>query len=334
MSAKVGTINSLSVCKEVSFGVYLDGGDLGEILLPKRYVPEGTGTGSTIDVFVHHDSEDRLIATTDSPKVMVGQCAFLKVQSVARFGAFVDWGLPKDLLVPGNQQNVKMEPDYRYVVYAYIDKRTGRIAGSTKLSLFLSEQGHGFKVGQRVDLLIAARSDLGFKAVINNTHLGLIFHEEVQSPLKFGARMPGYIKRIRKDDLRIDLALDAGRATTRGDLNRSIIDYLKQQGGVSDLTDRASADRINALFGVSKGNFKKALGALYRARQIVIAKDEIKLVRESLNEDQQDQSKNKKKWDKPSQKSDWLKPGREKKTTKAGTKKPAIKKATKKRPRR
>lgn len=319
MSAQVGKVNSLEVLKEVSFGVYLDAGDLGEVLLPKRYLPSGTGAGDKVDVFIHHDSEDRLIATTETPKVMVGQCAFLKVQAIAPFGAFVDWGLPKDLLVPSNQQNVKMEPGYSYAVYAYIDRKTGRIAGSTKLSLFLKEEGTGFRVGQRVDLLIAARSDLGFKAVINNTHLGLIFHEEVQTPLKFGARMAGYIKRIRNDDLRIDLALDAGRATTRKDLNKLILGYLEQHGGESDLTDKADAGRINELFGVSKGNYKKALGALYREQKITITRDRITLVESGADSRHPAKTARKKKPDKVIR------------TTKAGgkptTPKPTVKKS-------
>lgn len=278
MVTKVGTINSLEVLKEVSFGIFLDAGDLGEILMPKRYVPEGTSVGDRIDAFIHHDSEDRLIATTETPKVMVGQCAFLKVQATVPFGAFVNWGLPKDLLVPTNQQAVKMEEGYSYVVHAYLDGKTGRIAGSSKLSLFLKEDGSGFRVGEQVDLLIAARSDLGFKAVINDTHLGLIFHEEVKEPLKFGARMKGYIKQVRKDDNRIDLALDAGRATTRKDLNQLILDNLKKNGGVSNLSDKADADLINQTFGVSKGNYKKALGALYKQKLITIAPGEIRLI--------------------------------------------------------
>lgn len=276
--AKVGTLNSLEVLKPVSFGVYLDGGDLGEILLPKRYLPADTEPGQKLDVFIYHDSEDRLIATTEKPKVMVGQCAYLKVLGLAPFGAFVDWGLPKDLLVPTNQQAIKMEEGYSYVVYAYLDRKTGRIAGSTKLSLYLQEDGGGFRVGQAVDLMIVSRSDLGFKAVVNGTHLGLIFHEETKTPLKFGATMPGYIKKVRQEDGRIDLALDAGRATTRSDLNKQILDYLAANDGESTITDKSDPDLISEQFGVSKGNYKKALGALYKQKQITISRDRVKLV--------------------------------------------------------
>ena len=275
---EIGILNSLEVLKEVDFGIYLDGGDEGEILMPARYVPNGTEVGQRINAFIYRDSEDRLIATTEKPKVMVGQCAYLKVKSVDKVGAFLDWGLPKDLLVPYNQQSVRMQQGYSYVVYAYLDGRTGRIAASSKLNHFLNEAGDGYKVGQEVAILIVSRSDLGYKAVIDGTHLGLIFHAEATRPLKFGQKMKGYIKQIRQGDKRIDLALEAGRALTRKDLNRQILEYLRANKGVSRITDKSPPDQILQQFGVSKGNYKKALGALYKEKKILIEPDRVTLV--------------------------------------------------------
>ena len=275
---EIGNLNSLEVLKEVDFGVYLDGGDEGEILMPARYVPKGTKVGQQLSAFIYLDSEDRLIATTEKPKIMVGQCAYLKVKSVDKVGAFLDWGLPKDLLVPFNQQSVRMQQGYSYVVYAYVDSKTNRIAASTKLNHFLNEAGDGYRVGQEVALMIVSRSDLGYKAVINGTHLGLIFHAEATRPLKFGQKLKGYIKQIRAGDRRINLALEEGRALTRKDLNRQILEYLRANQGVSRITDKSPPSQILQQFGVSKGNYKKALGALYKEKKIRIESDKVTLV--------------------------------------------------------
>lgn len=275
---EIGKINSLEVLKEVDFGIYLDGGDEGGILMPARYVPKDVKVGKRLEAFIYRDSEDRLIATTEKPKVMVGQCAYLKVAAVEKVGAFLDWGLPKDLLVPFNQQSVPMQQGYSYVVYAYLDSKTGRIAASSKLNHFLEESGNGFRVGQEVDLMIVSRSELGYKAVINGTHLGLIFHAEAIKPLKFGQKMKGYIKQIRQGDKRIDLVLEQGRALTRKDLNKQILEYLKANQGVSQITDKSPPDQIIEQFGVSKSSFKKALGALYKEKKILIESDKVTLV--------------------------------------------------------
>lgn len=275
---EIGKTNSLEVLKEVDFGIYLDGGDKGEILMPARYVPKDVKVGNRVEAFIYRDSEDRLIATTEKPKVMVGQCAYLKVKAVDKIGAFLDWGLPKDLLVPFNQQSVPMQQGYSYVVYAYLDNKTSRIAASSKLNHFLEESGNGFRVGQEVDLMIVSRSDLGYKAVIDGTHLGLIFHAEATRPLKFGQKMKGYIKQIRQGDKRIDLALEPGRALTRKDLNKQILEYLKANQGVSRITDKSPPDQILEQFGVSKANYKKALGALYKEKKILIESGKVTLV--------------------------------------------------------
>ena len=274
--AQIGKKNRLRVVKEVEFGVYLDGGEHGEILLPRRYLPESWAKGEAIEVFVYLDSEDQLIATTQRPRIMVGQCAYLKVKAVNKYGAFLDWGLAKDLLVPFKEQATRMQEGKSYVVCAYLDQESERIAASSKLHKHLQEQADGFKPQQEVKLLICGRSDMGYKAVINHTHLGLIFKDDAFKPLKYSQKLIGYIKAIR-DDGKIDLTLQPKGKAARKQLTEQILDYLKQQGGVSNLTDKSPPEAIYQQFNVSKGSYKKALGALYKQRKILIEQDEIRL---------------------------------------------------------
>lgn len=276
MPVEIGKRQRLRVVKHVPFGIYLDAGELGEILLPGRYVPQGTEPGDEIEVFLYLDSEDIPIATTLEPRAMVGEVACLKVVAVNRVGAFLDWGLPKDLLVPFAEQRVPMAVGRHYCVYIYLDKATQRIAASSKLSKYLSEENDDFTPNQPVDLLICGRSDLGMKAVINGTHLGMIFTGDLLRPLRTGQRVQGYIKAIR-DDGRIDLALQPQGKAARDDLDQRILDHLRRQGGRSELTDKSSPEAIYDTFGVSKSNYKKALGRLYKARSITLDKDRVTL---------------------------------------------------------
>jgi len=274
---QIGRKNRLRVVKTVKFGLYLDGGALGEILLPKRDVPEGCKPGDWLQVFVYNDSEDRLIATTRTPKAMVGECAYLKVRQQNDFGTFMDWGLDKDLLVPFSEQAWPMNPGRSYVVFLYLDRQSDRIAASTKYHLHLSEDGREFKPGDQVKLTIATRTELGFKAIINNTHLGLIYKSEVFRPLKFGQQLRGYIKTIREDG-RIDLSLQPSSNEVRDELEGKILDYLRRHGGSSKITDKSPPELIYKTFNTSKANFKRALGRLYRKRQVVIEKSQVRLV--------------------------------------------------------
>lgn len=274
---EIGRTNRLTVVKCVDFGVYLDGGDLGEILLPKRYHPSELSVGDSLDVFVYLDSDDRLIATTEVPKVQVDECAYLEVVAVNRVGAFLDWGLPKDLLVPFSEQQQPMRVGQRYVVTVCVDD-SGRIVASSKLHRHLKETSIYFQPDQAVDLLICARTDLGYKAVIDNSHLGLIYREEVFQPIKIGQRLTGYIKAIRSDH-KIDLCLQLPGQRAREELSERIIQYLEQNGGRSKLTDKCSPDEIYNQFGVSKGAYKRALGALYKREIIRIEQDAITLVK-------------------------------------------------------
>lgn len=274
---QIGKFNRLQVTKQVDFGIFLDGGRFGNILLPKRYVPENTQLGDALEVFIYLDSEDEIIATTDTPKAIVGQCAYLRVKDVNRVGAFLDWGLPKDLMVPYNEQSHPMEVDKSYVVYVYLDEHTQRIVASSRLSRHLREESSSFKPQQAVDLLICGRTEMGYKAVINNTHLGLLFKDDAFKPLRYGARTRGYIKSIRSDG-KINVSLQLPPIQQRELLTEQIIAHLQARGGVSDLTDKSAPDDIYRQYNVSKGTYKKALGSLYKAKRILIEADKITLV--------------------------------------------------------
>ncbi len=274
--AEVGKFNKLQVVKEVDFGVYLDGGELDTILLPQRYVPEGCEIGDWVEVFLYFDSEDLLIATTETPKVEVGRCEMLKVIDINNAGAFMDWGLPKDLLVPYSEQHKPMEVGYSYVVYVFHDQDSDRIAASTRLQDHLAEESVWIKPRQSVDLLIAGRTDLGYKAVINDQYLGLIFRDDAFRPLKIGERLPGFVKNIRADG-KIDLLISQGTLQGDHDLGEEIIEKLRASGGISSLTDKSDPDEIYRQFKVSKKKYKQALGTLYKSRRITLAPNQIKL---------------------------------------------------------
>tara|TARA_R110001583_G_scaffold19886_7_gene77197 strand:- start:331 stop:1170 length:840 start_codon:yes stop_codon:yes gene_type:complete len=268
---KVGTYNELKIVKEVDFGIYLDGGqDFGEILLPKRYVTEQMNIGDTISVFLYFDSEDRLIATTQQAKAIAGEFTSLKVIDTNRAGAFLDWGLPKDLLVPFNQQKVAMKTGFGYVVYVYQDEISERLLASSKLDRFLDKVPAEYKVGEKVDLLIADRTDIGFKAIINHKHWGVIFENDVFGDLGIGKKCKGYIRRIREDG-KIDLSLTQTGYAKMDGLSDRILLTLKQHDGFLPLSDKSSPDQIAKILKMSKGNFKKAIGQLYKNGDIVIA---------------------------------------------------------------
>jgi len=273
---EIGKFNTLRVVKAVDFGVYLDGEALGEILLPRRYVPEGCHPGDRVEVFLYHDSEDRLIATTERPYAGVGELALLKVVAVNPIGAFLDWGLPKDLLAPFGEQQQRMKKGRAYLVYVYLEKTSRRIAASSKLDKFLTAQPAHFRKGQAVDLLIAENTDMGYKAVIDRCAWGILYHNEVFQDLRQGQQVRGFIKNIRGDG-KIDLTLQKPGYEKVPDLSEKILAAIRAGGGFLDVTDKTSAARIHGLFGISKKTFKKAIGALYKARRISLEKDGIAL---------------------------------------------------------
>ncbi len=277
---EIGKNHTLEITKHVDFGVYLQSGDE-EILLPERYLPEGEekwAVGEHLDVFVYLDSEDRPIATTETPFAEVGECAYLNVVGQSQFGSFVDWGLSKDLLVPFKEQRVPMEIGKSYVVYIFIDK-TGRIAASSRLSRYLEEcNDDAFEVRQEVDLLIASRSDLGYKAVIDGSHLGLIHLNEIVRPMKVGDWIKGYIGEPREDG-KINITLQKLAYEVREELADTILDFLNENGGRLNLTDKSSPAEINAVFHVSKSNFKKALGKLFKEEKIIFHEKSVRLLK-------------------------------------------------------
>ena len=273
----IGQKNRLNIIKKTEFGIFLDGGKFGNILLPKRYVNDTMQIGAALDVFIYLDSDDCIIATTLTPKAMVGECALLEVKEINAVGAFLDWGLPKDLLVPYNEQHKPMEAGRSYVVCIYLDPHTQRITASSRLNHHLEERASGFKVGQAVDLQICGRSDMGYKAVINHTHLGLIFRDDAFRTPIYGEKITGYIKNIRPDR-KIDLSLQSRGRDSKEELADRILADLQRRGGTSYLTDKSDPDEIHKAFNVSKGNYKNALSLLYKQRKILIEKDKITLV--------------------------------------------------------
>ena len=272
----IGKINNLKIVKEVDFGIYLDGGEHGEILLPSRYVPENCKVDEILKVFIYLDSEDRFIATTEKPYAMVGDFALLKVVAVGSVGVFLDWGLPKDLLVPFREQSPNMEEGKSYMVRIYVDKKSNRIAATTRLDRYLDNEPACFQAGEEVELLICNQTDIGYKAIINNTHWGVLYTNEVFQPLKSGQVIKGYIKKVR-DDNKIDLSLHKPGYERVDDVTEIILNVLKQKGGFLPVTDKSSPETIYKLFGVSKKTYKKAIGAIYKKKLITIENDGIKL---------------------------------------------------------
>jgi predicted RNA-binding protein (virulence factor B family) len=272
----IGQLNTLQVLRRRDPGAFLDGGVFGTILLPQRYVPDNCQDGDLVEVFVYLDSEDQLIATTETPKLMVGQIGCLRVAELSAVGAFLDWGLPKDLLLPFSEQRHPAVEGKRYLVRAYLDN-TNRLAATTKLDKYLDVQPPRYRRHQKVALLIAERTDLGYKAVIDQTHWGLIHHQDLFQPLRYGQQLHGFIKQQREDG-KIDLLLEEPGYAPVGDLTQQILQRLEHEGGFLALSDRSSPELITRLFGVSKKKFKMAIGALYKQRKIEIQDDGIRLV--------------------------------------------------------
>ena len=276
-----GKFNKLKVNKIVDFGVYLDGGEMGEILLPKRYVPEGIFGGDELDVFIYYDSEDRLIATTEKPLAEVGKFAFLECIAATKVGAFLDWGLTKDLLVPFREQREKLVKGKKYVVYVYNDFATKRIVASAKVDKFLDNLPVEFEPGEEVDLLIFGETELGYKAIVDEVSSGILYKNEVFQDLKPGQHLKGYISKVREDE-KIDLTLYKPGYEKLDEFSNKILEFMRANNGKMKITDKSSPEIIYDTFGFSKKNFKKALGGLYKKRLIVIEKDEVRLA--ELNE--------------------------------------------------
>lgn len=278
MATEIGKFNNLQVVKIADHGFYVDGGEEGTILLPNRYVPEELGLDDWVEVFLYFDSDDLLIATTETPKATVNSLALLKVIDTNRVGAFLDWGLPKDLLVPFSEQQHPMRLGDSYLVYVFHDHKTDRILASTKLNRYFEEESEDLKEQQAVDLQISDKTELGYKAVINNQYLGLIFHGDAFRALAIGERLTGYIKTIREDG-KIDLIISQHSSEGDNSLEDQILAHLNACGGESDLTDKSNPDIIYRKFKVSKKKYKNALGALYKRKLILITREKISLLK-------------------------------------------------------
>ena len=276
MNVKLGKYNQLEVVKTVDFGVYLDGGDDGEILLPSRYVPEGCKPGDVLNVFIYLDNEERLVATTLEPYVQVGEFACLEVAWVNEYGAFLDWGLMKDLFVPFREQKMKMQKGHRYVVHAHVDEDSYRIMASAKVERYLSKELPEDQPGEEVEVMAWQKTDLGYKVIVDNKFGGLVYQKEIFKPLEPGMRMQAFVRQVREDG-KIDLTLQKDGLQKVGDFAEILLQYIKDNGGHTSLNDKSAAEDIYDTFGVSKKTFKKAVGDLYKKRLVILVEGGIQL---------------------------------------------------------
>ena len=264
----IGKRNTLRVLRDTPPGLYLDGGDELVILLPGRYIPPGTKPGDMLDVFVYLDSEDRLVATTETPRAMVGEFAYLPVISVnPRVGAFLDWGLAKDLLLPFREQGTPLRTGQQVLVAIVLDPHSNRIFATTRLSRHLNRQPPTYTIGQPVNLLITAKTPLGYNSIVENAHRGLLYHTNLATTLAIGQKVQGFVRKIRPDG-KIDLSLDIAGYKRVAPLTDQILNALENNGGQLAFDDATAPQVIRDKFGVSKNAFKQALGALYKKRRI------------------------------------------------------------------
>ena len=273
---KIGKTNTLKVIKQLDFGIYLDGLDRGEILMPAQYAPQGTNPGDMIKCFIYFDSEDRIIATTLEPYAETDDFAYLEVVAANQTGAFLNWGLPKDLFVPFREQLSKMTPGKRYVVYIYYDLHSNRIAASERIEKFLNREPNQYKVGEAVSILFFHKSDIGYKAVLDQKFLGLLHNSDVFMNVQTGMEMVGYIKQL-KDDGKIDLVLQKPGYEAIDEQAAFLLDKLKIRGGFLNLNDKSTSEVIYDQLGMSKKTFKKAVGSLYKRRLISLEEGGIRL---------------------------------------------------------
>ena len=274
---EIGKFNRLKITKQYAKEFYLEGDDSETVQLPVSDAPKGSKTGDELNVFIYVDAKDALRATTRMPLAQVDDVAWLKVVSVSHAGAFLDWGLAKDLLLPFSEQTQKVTEGRSYLVKVFLDE-SNRIAASMVLDDFVEDEAFYFKEGQKVDLIIADETDLGIKAVINNEYWGVLYKNEVFQKLRKGQKTTGYIKKIREDN-KIDLVLQVAKYAEKVDsVTEKILAKLKSQGGVMLITDKSPPDVIYNTFGVSKKVFKQSIGTLYKKRIITINKDCISLI--------------------------------------------------------
>ena len=276
MSILLGKYNQLEVVKFVDFGLYLNGCDDGEILLPKRYIPEGTKEGDLLNVFLYLDNEERLVATTQTPLILVGEFGFLEVSWVNQYGAFLNWGLMKDLFVPFREQKMRMVQGKSYIVYCYQDEESFRLMASAKVDKFLSKDRPPYEAGEQVNILIWQKTELGFKAIVENKYAALLYDSEIFQPLHTGMQLKAFVKQVREDG-KIDLILQKAGPRKVDDFAETLLKYIRDHNGFTSFNDKSDAEEIYQTFGVSKKTFKKAVGELYKMRLIILQPDGISL---------------------------------------------------------
>jgi predicted RNA-binding protein (virulence factor B family) len=274
--ATIGKTNRLKVLKKSERALILDGGELGELPLPLKDLPEAYHSAKKVEVFVYPDSADTLAVTTQQPRAEAGEFALLKVVTVNPYGAFLDWGMERDLLVPFSEQHHEMIEGRNYIVYLYFDEVAHRITATSRIDRYLDQEPPPFFEGEKVNLLIGGKTDIGTKAIINNTHWGVLYADEVFETLNYGQKTTGFIKKIRDDD-KIDLYLHKPGYGEVDALSRKILDYLKSHDGLMTITDKSPPEVIYSNFGVSKKKFKMAIGGLYKKQLITLDKNEIRL---------------------------------------------------------
>lgn len=275
---KIGQNNSFEVVKVMDFGVFLDGKEFGNILLSSRYVPENTKLGDQVDAFIFYDSEREVVATTETPIAQVGEWGVMNIVGANSYGAFADWGIvKKDLLIPFSEQINRLDEGQNVLVYVYTDNASGRIVGTTKFNRYLDKTAVNYQPGREVDLLIAEVTDLGYKAIVNGEHWGLIFKTEAYGKLFIGKKLKGYIKNVRSDG-KIDLSLQKIGTEKMDDLSEKVMSSLNKKDGFIPVSDKSTPEEIFAVFRTSKGTFKKTIGGLYKQGLITIEKEGIRLV--------------------------------------------------------
>lgn len=276
---KIGQYNTLKVAREVDFGYYLATDDGREVLLPRKYMPDDKKLGGQIRVFVYTDTEDRPIATTETPFATVGEFAFLQVKDVNSTGAFIDWGLPgKDVLVPFSEQKARMKQGGIYLVYLYLDDATQRVVASAKIEKYLGNAMPVYKVGQEVTALVVEHTPIGYRAIVDNRHWGMIYDNEIFRPLELEETVKAFIKNVREDG-KIDLSLSDKARKRVGDLSDVILEAIARGGGSINITDASTPEEIKAAFGVSKKDYKKAIGHLYKEKKILLGEGRIVLAK-------------------------------------------------------
>lgn len=276
MMIKVGEYNTLKVIREVAFGVYLDDGAEG-ILLPKRFMPESVKIGDELTVFLYHDGEDRLIATTQQPKGILGDIVKLRTITVTPQGAFLDNGLMKDIFVPTSKQQRGMIPNGEYLVKIYLDEQTGRLAATEKIDSFLRNDNISVKELEVVDLTVYRRTDIGYVVIINNQHTGVLHHNEIYRDITAGDKFKGFIKKIYSDN-RIDVAAGKPGYNRVEDETEKILRLLKENNGFLPYHDKSDPDDIYSFFSMSKKTFKMTVGNLYRQKKVSLEDGGVRLV--------------------------------------------------------